>query len=1184
MNLEKPTLQLFKEWTKGNVSVSDFNGVLLSELDTLASHFHIDIDVFEFKDNILLPIRRKEYTHQKIMRLLLINESHFGLIKNIDAVCKAFGCFKCGKTWRVHSALTRHEKTCTGDRRIYTYPGGGYAPNLTKLERLVELGLKVDPTYVFPYWATYDFEAYFTKDNLPKTKTVGTTTYTSRHNLLSIGTSSNITEFGTKCWVKENDDEDPQIIVDKWIDYLEAMSDFVFEKLSKGHFKEYYDTITRWRNDQLSKPKHEQNQKKLAKYDMMEDILDEYLHQLPVVGFNSGKYDINVIKPYFVRRVLLPKKPEQQVDGGDTQPKQPPSCHGAGVAEVDSEDVEIASEDVEVDREDVEVGEVEVKEGDSEDPEGKEESEDLRDFDPKVLKRNNQFIAVTTSKLRFLDITQFIAPGFSYEKYLAAYNVVGTKGHFPYEYVTSVSKLNEPLPAREHFYSDLKEKHLSEEAYKEVVEAYNAKGMSSLKELLIWYQEKDVEPFVEALKVSSAFYHTQLKLDMLKDAVSVPGLCLRYLFKSLPHHTVFSLIGEKDKDLHETIRRNLVGGPAIVFHRYHAKGKTYIRGNKAKVVETCLGLDMNALYLSAFQKEMPTECGIRYKREEDGFLRPRDNKIRWGALARTYLEWTAHDKNIQIWHKFNRKEKMIVTEEDGVKKTYFADGFDPKNQTIYEFHGCSYHGHEKPCPINSGKIHNPLLNESHKELRAKTAEKYAALEKLGYNVVEKWECEWEKERKENPAINDFLRTHLPTKNKYPQLSVDDVRTKVRSRELFGMVRCDIRVPKHLESKFSEMQPIFKNVHVGREDIGLFMKEYAENHKDLPQARKTLVGSFFGNDILLSTPLLKWYLEHGLEITDVHEVIQYQPKACFKPFVDTVSANRRAGDVSPDKKILAETFKLLGNSAYGKTLEARDSHKSVAYTDGQGWTKLVNDPLFRTSSQLGEDMYEVESAQKEVKWDLPLQIGFFTYQYAKLRMLEFYYDFLDRFISRDDFQLLEMDTDSMYMALSQSHLDKLVKKEDKREYFSNKCHWFASEHCDNPVHKAEYVAAKKAGREWKQEPCCTERQNFDKRTPGLMKVEWQGDVMVCLCPKTYFGSGGSGDKLSCKGLNKNINDLTEKDFLEVLLTGEKGCGRNKGFRVVGNVMYTYVLVKGALSYLYIKRIVLGDGVSTAPTRV
>ena len=33
----------------------------------------------------------------------------------------------------------------------------------------------------------------------------------------------------------------------------------------------------------------------------------------------------------------------------------------------------------------------------------------------------------------------------------------------------------------------------------------------------------------------------------------------------------------------------------------------------------------------------------------------------------------------------------------------------------------------------------------------------------------------------------------------------------------------------------------------------------------------------------------------------------------------------------------------------------------------------------------------------VKYTLPLHIGFFVYQYAKLRMLQFYYDFVDRYV-------------------------------------------------------------------------------------------------------------------------------------------------------------------------------------------
>ena len=53
--------------------------------------------------------------------------------------------------------------------------------------------------------------------------------------------------------------------------------------------------------------------------------------------------------------------------------------------------------------------------------------------------------------------------------------------------------------------------------------------------------------------------------------------------------------------------------------------------------------------------------------------------------------------------------------------------------------------------------------------------------------------------------------------------------------------------------------------------------------------------------------------------------------------------------------------------------------------------------------------QVTSKKKSIKHNLPIQIGFFVYQYAKLRMLEFFFDVIDKFISRDDYCLLEMDT-------------------------------------------------------------------------------------------------------------------------------------------------------------------------------
>ena len=37
--------------------------------------------------------------------------------------------------------------------------------------------------------------------------------------------------------------------------------------------------------------------------------------------------------------------------------------------------------------------------------------------------------------------------------------------------------------------------------------------------------------------------------------------------------------------------------------------------------------------------------------------------------------------------------------------------------------------------------------------------------------------------------------------------------------LFGIVECDVRVPDNIRGHFAEMQPVFKNKTVTRDDVG-----------------------------------------------------------------------------------------------------------------------------------------------------------------------------------------------------------------------------------------------------------------------------------------------------------------------------------------------------------------------------
>ena len=64
--------------------------------------------------------------------------------------------------------------------------------------------------------------------------------------------------------------------------------------------------------------------------------------------------------------------------------------------------------------------------------------------------------------------------------------------------------------------------------------------------------------------------------------------------------------------------------------------------------------------------------------------------------------------------------------------------------------------------------------------------------------------------------------------------------------------------------------------------------------------------------------------------------------------------------------------------------------------------------------MNNSLNEVELAKAEIEQKEPIIVGFFNLQYAKLRMLELYYNFFTGFCVVNKFEDLEMDTDSLYL--------------------------------------------------------------------------------------------------------------------------------------------------------------------------
>ena len=177
---------------------------------------------------------------------------------------------------------------------------------------------------------------------------------------------------------------------------------------------------------------------------------------------------------------------------------------------------------------------------------------------------------------------------------------------------------------------------------------------------------------------------------------------------------------------------------------------------------------------------------------------------------------------------------------------------------------------------------------------------------------------------------------------------------------------------------------------------------------------------------------------------------------------------------------------------------------------------VNSFFFHHLKELSDEVFELKMFKKKIKCDLPIQIGFFVFTYTKLRMLEFYYHCIDAFLDRRDFQYLEMDTDSAYMSLAGDSLAELVKPDKRAEFAALQHQWFPRH--DTPEHAA-----------------------YDKRKPGLFKVEWKGDGFVGLNSKTYCCWGAESSKASCKGISKRLNDPQKEVYLNVLQTRQSRSG-------------------------------------------
>ncbi|XP_072392265.1 uncharacterized protein [Diabrotica undecimpunctata] len=113
------------------------------------------------------------------------------------------------------------------------------------------------------------------------------------------------------------------------------------------------------------------------------------------------------------------------------------------------------------------------------------------------------------------------------------------------------------------------------------------------------------------------------------------------------------------------------------------------------------------------------------------------------------IKWLSQFPDVQ--HALNGGEVTIC----GAK----VDDYDSSTNTVYQYHGCFWHG---PPECFAPNTVNHINNETISDLYERSIRRASQIKDAGYNIVEMWECEWIKSKEcKNAPIPQIVEPLKP---------------------------------------------------------------------------------------------------------------------------------------------------------------------------------------------------------------------------------------------------------------------------------------------------------------------------------------------------------------------------------------------------------------------------------------
>ena len=281
-----------------------FPGIKIDDISKLEICFKVKIMVYCLNSNGTVSLLYNSLSNNTDIMYLNMYGNHFSYITNFEKLVKRFQCDKCLKLFKHQWNLKRHYSNCYY-RTKYSFPGGFYCNSTTLFAKLKSLNIHVPlECQFYNKFIVWDMEAILLKSNINKSEKL---TLISQHHPISVSIASNVENFQTpECFVVTEPDQ----LIEQMMTYISEISLYNKEIMMEKYYEVYFqlnELISKYNdNSDSNKSKHDTKIKShfFNSLNNIKKELDRYISQIPVIGFNSGKYDLNLIKKYIISYIV----------------------------------------------------------------------------------------------------------------------------------------------------------------------------------------------------------------------------------------------------------------------------------------------------------------------------------------------------------------------------------------------------------------------------------------------------------------------------------------------------------------------------------------------------------------------------------------------------------------------------------------------------------------------------------------------------------------------------------------------------------------------------------------------------------------------------------------------------------------------------------------------------------------